>query len=144
MATIAVTQLDQDAFRIDVRGHELLVDQPHRDGSEVGPSPTELFVASLAACVGHYAVGFLRRRGLAYAGLRVECDWSMLAAQPPRVGRLRLRVTPPDGVPAELRAGLQEAMGHCTVHSSLRQPPEVTIALAESSPAPATPPPAMR
>lgn len=140
MATITVTQQAEDQFRIDVRGHQLLVDQPHRDGDEAGPSPTELFVASLAACVGHYAVGFLRRHKLAHTGLRVDCDWAMLAAQPARVGRIRLRVVPPSGVPAELHAGLREAMEHCTVHNTLRQPPPVTVTLVDARPAPTSPP----
>jgi uncharacterized OsmC-like protein len=137
MATVTVTHQDGDRFQIDVRGHRLWVDQPHRDAAEAGPTPTELFVTSLAACVGHYAMAFLRRHELAYRGLRVECDWAMRAGRPARVGRLGLRVTPPGEVPAELRDGLREAMAHCTVHSSLRQPPMVTIDLAEAPLAPA-------
>jgi uncharacterized OsmC-like protein len=132
MATIAVTHLAEDRFRIEVRGHELVVDQPGRDRDEAGPSPVELFVSSLAACVGHYGARFLRSRGVPYDGLRVECDWSMLAATHARVGRVRLRVTPPAQLPAELHAPLQEAMEHCTVHNSLRQPPQVTITMAET------------
>jgi uncharacterized OsmC-like protein len=137
MATIRVTHLAEGRFRVDVRGHQLLVDQPRRDGGEAGPSPTELFVSSLAACVGHYAAGFLRRHGLADDGLRVECDWTMLAAQPARVGRIRLSVAPPAPVPGELRAGLLEAMEHCTVHNTLRRPPPVTVTLTDALPAPA-------
>jgi uncharacterized OsmC-like protein len=136
VATITVTHQTEDQFRIDVRGHELLVDQHHRDRAEAGPSPTELFVSALAACVGHYAVGFLRRHQLRYDGLRVECDWKLLAAQPARVGRIQLRVTPPEPVPPALRAGLAEEMSHCTVHNSLRHPPPVTVTLTEDTPVP--------
>jgi uncharacterized OsmC-like protein len=131
MATITVTHLADDRFRIEVRGHQLLVDQPHREGGEeAGPTPTELFVTSLAACVGHYAAQFLRRHEQPYEGVRVDCDWRMLAAESPRVGRIQLDVTPPEPVPAELRGPLQEAIEHCTVHSSLKHPPKVTITLA--------------
>src|SRR5690606_35750399 len=133
MATITVTHVSGDKFRVGVREHELYVDQVQRDGDEAGPTPTELFVASLAACVGHYAERFLRRHDLPRQGLRVDCDWKMLAATPARVGRVQLRVTPPVAVPAELRAPMQEAVEHCTVHNSLHAPPEVTISLAEPS-----------
>ena len=131
MATVTVTNLGEDQFRIDVRGHQLWVDQPQRTAQEAGPSPTELFVASLAACVGHYAAAFLRRNELAYRGLRVRCDWALRAAQPVRVGRITLQVVPPDEVPEPLRAGLREAVEQCAVHNSLRQPPQVTVELAE-------------
>lgn len=131
MAAITVTSLGEDRFTINVRGHELLVDQPHRDETELGPSPTELFVTSLAACVGHYATRFLRRRELAYTGLRVSCEWTMLAAQPARVGRIRLQVVPPAVVPPQLQKSMQEAIEQCTVHNSLRRPPEITITVAE-------------
>lgn len=126
MATITVTHLAGDQFQIDARGHRLWVDQPGHD-EQRGPSPTELFVASLAACVGYVGARFLRERGLPYDGLRVDCDWKMLAARQPRVGRVRLSVTPPAEVPPELRAPLQEALEHCTVHEALREPPQVTI-----------------
>ncbi|HEY8474217.1 MAG TPA: OsmC family protein [Natronosporangium sp.] len=132
MATISVTQLAGNRFQIEVRGHRLLVDQPHRWGGEdAGPTPTELFVASLAACVGHYATEYLRRHELPFEGLRVDCEWRMLAADHARVGRIGLRVTPPAPVPPELRPGLEQAVEHCTVHNSLRQPPEITIGVTD-------------
>jgi putative redox protein len=133
MARFTVTQVAADRFKIDVRGHQLLVDQPRRDGEEAGPSPTELFVASLAACTGHYAAGYLRRHQLPTDGLRVDCDWTMLAADHARVGRVALQVTPPAPVPGELQAGFREAVEHCTVHNTLRRPPQITISLNDPS-----------
>src|SRR6266536_1512116 len=66
---LAVTHLHTDAYEIDIRGHRLTVDQPVEAGGEnLGPTPTELFAASLAACVGFYAGRFLRRHGLAVEG----------------------------------------------------------------------------
>src|SRR6266496_433693 len=67
---LAVTHLHTDAYEIDIRGHRLTVDQPvEAGGANLGPTPTELFAASLAACVGFYAGRFLRpprpgRRGV--------------------------------------------------------------------------------
>ena len=37
-----------DRYRVRIRGHELVVDQPTEDGGEdAGPTPTELFVAGV-------------------------------------------------------------------------------------------------
>ena len=75
---ISVDWASGDSFVIDVRAHFLTVDQPYADGGQdLGPTPTELFVASLAGCVGFYAERFLRRHGIAPDGLRVECDFEM-------------------------------------------------------------------
>lgn len=130
MAAIEVRHLDADAFRIDIRGHRVLVDQP-AGGAEAGPTPLELFVASLASCAAHYAVGYLREHGLAHEGLRVECEWKLRATQPARVSRLAMKVTLPATVPPAARTELLAAIDACTVHNSLRQPPEVVVALDE-------------
>ena len=43
-------------MRVSVRGHELATDQPVADGGDdTAPTPTEMFVGALAACVGYYA-----------------------------------------------------------------------------------------
>jgi hypothetical protein len=54
----------------------------------------------------------------------------MRAAQPPRVGRLGIRVILPEPVPDELRAALLAAIDECTVKNSLNQPPQIEVELA--------------
>ncbi|MFP5253119.1 MAG: PIG-L family deacetylase [Actinomycetes bacterium] len=124
-----VTHQAGDRFAIGIRGHTVVVDQPEAiGGDDVGPTPTELFVASLAACVGFYARRYLARHRLDFSGLRVEVAWDM-ATKPSRVGEVTLRVVVPAGVPEERRAGLLAQAGHCTVHNTLHQPPPITIDL---------------
>jgi uncharacterized OsmC-like protein/LmbE family N-acetylglucosaminyl deacetylase len=121
---------DGDRFTIAIRGHEVVVDQPVAiGGDDLGPTPTELFVASLASCVGFYARRYLARHRLDATGLRVEVAWDM-ATKPSRVGDLTLRVVVPAGIPEERRAGLLAQARHCTVHNTLHTPPEVAIDLA--------------
>jgi uncharacterized OsmC-like protein len=106
------------------------VDQPEAiGGDDEGPTPTELFVASLASCVGFYARRYLARHRLDATGLRVEVAWDM-ATRPARVGEMTLRLVVPAGVPEERRAGLLAQASHCTVHNSLHQPPPVAIELS--------------
>jgi uncharacterized OsmC-like protein len=119
-----------DRYRVRVRGHELVVDQPVEDGGEdAGPTPTELFVAGLASCVAFYAGRFLRRHGLPTEGLAVDCSFNFAEDRPARVGEISVAVHLPEGFPEERRAALRAVVEHCTVHNSLRQPPEVGIAL---------------
>jgi len=130
MTTVRVAHKSDDLFEIDIRGHLVHVDQPVADGgSDAGPTPTELFVASLASCVAHYARRYLTRHQLPTDGLSVNADFA-IAERPARVGRVDVTIAVPDGVPEERRAALLAVASHCTVHNTLAQPPEVTIELA--------------
>jgi putative redox protein len=128
---IAVTHLSGDQFAVQVRGHRLLVDQPLADGGQdAGPTPTELFAASLAACVGFYAERFLRRHGLEADRLRVDCHAIMSTDRPARVAAIALRIGGLPELPPNRRDALLAVVEHCTVHNSIREAPEVEIGLA--------------
>jgi putative redox protein len=130
MTDLTVRYEDGDRLRISIRGHELTVDQPVSDGGEdTAPTPTELFVAGLAACVGFYAERYLRRHGLPTDGLEVECSFAFAADRPARVGDIEIRLILPGGFPEDRRKALLAVVEHCTVHNSLVAPPEVKIAL---------------
>src|SRR5512132_2558633 len=139
MPNLSVTHQSADRFELQVRGHRLLCDQPLADGgTDQGPTPTELFVASLAACVAFYARRFLARHHLDAAGLRVETDFTMSPDRPARVATITLRVLLPQPLEENRRRALLAVVNHCTVHNSIRTPPEVRVTLAE----PARPSPA--
>ena len=53
----------------------------------------------------------------------------MATDRPARVGAIRLSIAAP-GVPAKRQPGLLAVTSHCTVHNTLRQEPDITIALA--------------
>jgi len=129
MITVVNTHGDRMAIRI--RGHDLVSDQPMDAGGEdAGPTPTELFVAGLAACVGFYAERFLRRHGSA-DGLSVTTDFAMSAERPSRVASVDLRIDVPGTLREDLREALLRAADHCTVHNSLRTPPAVRIEIRD-------------
>jgi uncharacterized OsmC-like protein len=108
----------------------VLVDQPaEAGGADTAPTPTELFVASLASCVAFYAGRFLDRHHLDRTGLRVTAEFTLATERPARVGSVRLRLTAP-GLPVERHAALHAVVSKCTVHNSLHQPPSVDIDIA--------------
>jgi putative redox protein len=130
-STIAARHVGGDRFCVRIREHKIVLDQPIDDGgTDTGPTPTELFVASLAACVGHYARRYLARHGLAEAGLRVEAKYEMSAKRPARVTEVQLRVHVPDQVPVDRLPALLAVASHCTLHHTLETPPRVDIELA--------------
>ena len=127
---IRVEHKTGDVFEIGIRHHLVRVDQPiEAGGSDTAPTPTELFVASLASCVAFYARRFLVRHDLSTEGLSVAASFTM-AERPARVGRVAVLIDLPKGVPEKRRAALLAVASHCTVHNTLEDPPEVCIELA--------------
>jgi len=119
-----------EAYEVTVRGHRLVVDQPaEAGGQDSAPTPTELFVASLATCVAFYAGRYLTRHGYGRDDLAVSVGYEMAGDRPARVGAIRLTLRVPAGLPPERWAALRAVVSHCTVHNSLASPPPVTIDL---------------
>ena len=119
-----------DRYLIEVGSHGVVVDQP--ETGDAGPTPTDLFVGSLAACTAHYAGRFFSRHGVDAEGFGVACTFEMAADRPTRVGSIVLRLELPQAFPDELRGRLLAVIEHCTVHNSIVVPPEVRIELVAS------------
>jgi putative redox protein len=59
--------------RIPVRGFEIVADEPlDEGGTDTGPAPTELFLASLASCFTMAVAHAARKRGIELADLTVR------------------------------------------------------------------------
>lgn len=130
---LTVVWISGDRHRVTVRDHDILVDQPGCDGGDdAGPTPVELFVASLASCISHYA-----RRGLGPLGPGpgVRCNWTMSDTAPWRVATIDVDVHLPEGTSAARLAAVERAIAHCTVHNTLIDLPAIRITTGVS-PAP--------
>jgi len=130
MPSVTVAHESGDRFSIGIREHVIHVDQPESDGgADSAPTPTELFVASLASCVAFYARRYLQRHGLPEDGLSVAAE-AEFGAKPSRVAAITVALTLPDRVPQDKRAALLAVASHCTVHNTLEDPPQVSIQLS--------------
>ncbi|MEU7909212.1 OsmC family protein [Actinoplanes sp. NPDC049118] len=120
-----------EEYEITVRGHRVRVDQPtEHGGMDRAPTPTELFVASLAGCVAFYAGRYLSRHGFDREGLTVRTEFLMATNRPARVAAIRIFLHPPIGFPAERVAALVAVASGCTVHNTLQHKPQITVAVA--------------
>jgi putative redox protein len=99
--------------------HRIVTDQPVEDGGQdAGLSPVELFVGSVASCVGYFVGAFCARHGIPADGLSVEAEWVM-AEHPHRVGSIELAIHLPHRVTPEMKERLLKVAHGCTVHQSL-------------------------
>jgi uncharacterized OsmC-like protein len=127
---IRVDHKEGELFEIGIRGHLVHVDQPiGAGGSDAAPTPVELFVAGLASCVAVYAQRYLLRHSLPTEGMSVDATFTV-GDRPARVRQVDVSIELPRGVPEERRAALLAVASHCTVHNTLKDPPEVRIELA--------------
>ncbi|MFH8775812.1 OsmC family protein [Streptomyces sp. NPDC017958] len=125
---VQVSHLKSQAFAVTVRGHTLITDQPaEAGGDDRGPTPVEVLVVSLASCVAYYAGRFLERHHLDREQLRVLADFTMADDRPARIASVRLRVLVPHELTRARLDALRAVVDHCTVHNTLRQPPEIRI-----------------
>ncbi len=127
---LGVSYLGDESYAVATRGHVLLTDQPvAAGGADSAMTPTELLVASLSSCVAFYAGRYLARHGLNRDGLHVSAAFSTATDRPARVSKVRLTIRVPGGIPPGREAALLAVASHCTVHNTLRQPPDVAIEL---------------
>jgi len=123
----------EDRFDIQVRSHTITVDQPaDAGGDDLGPTPTELFVASLASCVGFYVRRYLRRHHIDPAGLEVTTRFQM-GAKPTRVAVVDMEISLTAELQPDRHAGLLAQAKHCTVHNSITHTPDIAIRLASAN-----------
>jgi putative redox protein len=125
MARITVKHRLGQSFDIDIRGYALRSDEPSTFGGEdVGPTPTELMVAGLAACAADEAERRLAEAGLPYAELEVGAIfvWDENAA---RIATIRLKVIMPADLNEAAALMVRTAMLSCSALKLLTQPPEV-------------------
>jgi putative redox protein len=109
--------------------HRVVTDQPVADGGQdAGMSPVELFVGSVASCVGYFVGQFCERHDIPRSGLSVEADWTT-AESPHRVGRIDIAIHLPHRITPEQKERLLKVAHGCTVHQSIAITPNVAIRL---------------
>ena len=109
--------------------HKVVTDQPVVDGGQdAGMSPVELFVGSVASCVGYFVGRFCARHDIPQDGLSVDAEWET-AENPHRVGQISLAIHLPHRLTPDLKERLLKVAHGCTVHQSIAVAPTVAIQL---------------
>jgi uncharacterized OsmC-like protein len=126
MDLITVTRKEGLEFNVRVRGHDLTVDLPEKDGGgDQGPTPVELLGESLGTCIAVMIQGYCRRHG--YEG-DVGVSLTMeLADNPKRVAAIVVAVELPKSFPEDKMDAVRRIADLCPVHQTLRIPPRVDI-----------------
>lgn len=114
-----------------MRDFDIRTDEPpSAGGTDEGPTPTELFLASLATCFTLAVAHVARKRDVALDELsvRVEADYEGL-----RFARLRLEITTDLPLP-DTGDLVEQAKRYCFVSRTLLEPPQIEYVVADSAP----------
>lgn len=110
-----------------INDYVLTNDQPKKSGGDdSGPSPTELFTASIATCSGYLALKFYRRRDLKTAGMRLKMRYEWDREQK-RYSTMAIEPELPGRFPEKYRGAIIKAMNQCVAKQHILQPPEFEI-----------------
>ena len=103
---------------VDIRNHNVLVDEPtDRGGDDDGPSPLELLAASLASCTAITVEMYAQHKGWDIGKVEVAVDYTPSERGCPTKFALELRL--PSHTTPEQREKLQVIAAKCPVHRVL-------------------------
>jgi ribosomal protein S12 methylthiotransferase accessory factor len=111
------------------KGHTVRTDQAAPLGTDSAPTPFDLFIASLATCMGFYAVHFCREREIATEGLALALE-TVRDPEKKRVSSIGVTLTLPPGFPEKYRAAIGRAVDQCTVKKALHEPPAFALTIS--------------
>lgn len=116
--------------RVRVRDFEIVADEPPEyGGTDAGPTPTELFLSSLAVCLTMAVHHTFRKRGVDLPDLavHVHAEYEGL-----RFGRIHLEVQS-SHAKEEIEALMDRIISYCYVSNTLRHPPDMEFVVGDTS-----------
>lgn len=119
--------------RMDVRGHELIADEPKSaGGDDTGPQPSEFLLAALASCFTLAIYHVARKRDIELESLSVTATGTY---EGPKFARLVLNVASP--TPRDVLDLLVErAKGVCYVSNTFRAVSDIEVVIGDGSTSP--------
>ena len=79
MPEITAKHMGDMKFETQIGNHKLIIDvPPEMQGKDRGPTPPQLFIASLASCIGIFAASYCNNAGINAEDLSVTLSFDKL------------------------------------------------------------------
>ena len=129
MPEITVTHIGDMGFETKIGNHKLTIDiPPENNGKDRGPTPPQLFIASLSSCIAIFAASYCNNAGIDTEGLSVTLSFDKLS-NPSLLGNLKAVITIPKGNFENKEKAILHASKHCLIHETIQSSPEIDITL---------------
>jgi putative redox protein len=128
MDLMSIEQIQDMAFSVQIRNHEMISDMPPEEGGkDLGLRPAELVVGALGACIGMSIARYCQTLDCSTEGLAIYLTYQM-ADDPKRVKSIVADVELPDAFPENRKEALRRVIEACSVHGTLKTIPDIDIA----------------
>lgn len=118
-------------FESELGNHRITVDVPAAmGGNDRGPTPPELFIASLGTCVGAFVAQYCERAGIDTADMRVDVTFDKEEG-PTRLTNLKVTVVLPHGNCSQRTEAIRRVAEHCPVHETIATLKGIEIELVD-------------
>ncbi|MGE5280549.1 MAG: OsmC family protein [Deltaproteobacteria bacterium] len=116
-------------FEVAARQHTLTVDlSAAKGGTDAGPTPPEIFAASLGTCVGVYVARYCANARLDATDMAITV--SMGASQDQKsLENIDIVIKLPHADAGKRSSALLEVARHCLIHKTIERHPEIRISL---------------
>lgn len=116
-------------FESTIGDHTVTIDVPSAmGGSDRGPTPPELFIASLGACIAAFVTNYCNNIDIDAGGMTVDVSYDK-ADHPTRLTDVRVEINLPHGDVKGREQSILRVAEHCPVHESICTLDDVEIAL---------------
>ena len=120
-------------FESQMGNHKLTIDvPPAMGGSDRGPTPPEVFIASLGSCVGAFVANYCAKSGIDATDLSVDVSFDK-ADNPTRLINLEVTIFLPHGECKNRRQALQRVAEHCPVHETIETMEAVAMKIMDKT-----------
>ena len=130
--SVDVAFLGEDKFQIDSAGTKTtnFSDMPKQDSTSAGPNPLELCLASLGACMSHFARNYLSRQSIEHSTLKMYLSASLSDDSPHRLVDIKA-VVKTDARLGDKEEAFLSFVDKCIVHNTFKSAPDVALSLAK-------------
>ena len=118
-------------FESKMGEHGINIDvPPSMGGSDRGPTPPELFVASLGSCVAAFVTNYCGKAGIDTTDLSVDVTFDK-AEDPTRLVNLKIKVNVPHGDCSKRKQAILRVAEHCPVHQTISTLEDIEIEIVD-------------
>ena len=129
MPEITVKHRGDMEFETQIGTHKLTIDiPPENNGKDRGPTPPQLFIASLSSCIAVFVASYCNNAGINAEELSVTLSYDKLT-KPSCLGNLKALIRIPKGDVGKREKAVIRAAKHCLIHETIRLSPEVELTL---------------
>ena len=127
MVTVVARRREGYVHDVEIEGgHSLVFDEPEEaGGTDVGPAPSRVLAASLAACTAITIEMYAKRKDWQLEDVEVEVEMEYGKPSVPKSFTVTLRL--PKELSEEQTNRLHQIAGRCPVHRALSHETDVTV-----------------